>query len=232
MLIRAYMRDWVALFFGFFFPLIFMSLFGVLNFGSFGHVSLGVADEAGNADSAQLVAAFSKIETLQVHKGSRGDELAAMDKGDRDIVLVIPSDFRIAPVRLLQGTAQLAGRLHGGACARAPHHPGPAGRRAHRRRGAAVQGPDRGEHGRPITAHRARQRAVPLPRLRDERLRHDRAAGTRRYAARDAAADVPVGSLFLARRRAKLPEADLGLPAAHVPERRAASGRDRGSLAG
>ena len=97
MLIRAYMRDWVALFFGFFFPLIFMSLFGVLNFGSFGHVSLGVADEAGNADSAQLVAAFSKIETLQVHKGSRGDELAAMDKGDRDIVLVIPSDFRIAP---------------------------------------------------------------------------------------------------------------------------------------
>src|SRR5437867_1630745 len=99
MLIRAYMRDWVALFFGFFFPLIFMSLFGVLNFGSFGHVSLGVADEAGNADSAQLVAAFSKIETLQVHKGSRGDELAAMDKGDRDIVLVIPSDFRIAPVQ-------------------------------------------------------------------------------------------------------------------------------------
>src|SRR5881296_3075203 len=99
MLIRAYMRDWVALFFGFFFPLIFMSLFGVLNFGSFGHVSLGVADEAGNADSAQLVAAFSKIGTLQVHKGSRGDELAAMDKGDRDIVLVIPSDFRIAPVQ-------------------------------------------------------------------------------------------------------------------------------------
>src|SRR2546423_736478 len=40
----------------------------------------------------------SKIETLQVHKGARGDELAALDKGDRDIVLVIPSDFRLAPV--------------------------------------------------------------------------------------------------------------------------------------
>ena len=99
MLIRAYMRDWVALFFGFFFPLIFMSLFGVLNFGSFGHVSTGVADEANNADSAQLIAAFTKIGTLQVHKGSRSDELAALDKGDRDIVLVIPADFRIAPVQ-------------------------------------------------------------------------------------------------------------------------------------
>src|SRR2546423_2253862 len=99
MLLRAYTRDWVALFFGFFFPLIFMSLFGVLNFGSFGHVGVGVVDEAGNADSAQLVSSFSKIETLQVHKGARADELAALDKGDRDIVLVIPSDFRLAPVQ-------------------------------------------------------------------------------------------------------------------------------------
>ena len=98
MRLRAYTRDWVALFFGFFFPLIFMSLFGVLNFGSFGHVAVGVADEANNADSAQLISAFSKIETLQVHSGVRGDELAALDKGDRDIVLVIPSDFRLAPV--------------------------------------------------------------------------------------------------------------------------------------
>lgn len=99
MLLRAYTRDWVALFFGFFFPLIFMSLFGVLNFGSFGHVALGVVDEANNADSAQLLASFSKIETLQVTKASRGDQLAALDKGDRDLVLVIPSDFKIAPAQ-------------------------------------------------------------------------------------------------------------------------------------
>jgi ABC-2 type transport system permease protein len=97
MLLRAYTRDWVALFFGFFFPLIFMSLFGVLNFGSFGHVALGVVDQANNADSAQFVSLFSKIETLQVTKGVREDELAALDKGDRDLVVVIPTDFRIAP---------------------------------------------------------------------------------------------------------------------------------------
>ncbi|TMC03085.1 MAG: hypothetical protein E6J35_07680 [Chloroflexi bacterium] len=41
MLLRAYTRDFTALFFGFFFPLIFMGLFGILNFGSFGHVAVG-----------------------------------------------------------------------------------------------------------------------------------------------------------------------------------------------
>ena len=107
MLLRAYTRDWVALFFGFFFPLIFMSLFGVLNFGGFGHVALGIVDEAGNADSAQLISAFAKVETLQVTKGARADQLAALDKGDRDLVLVIPSDFKIVPAQAGQSVPTL-----------------------------------------------------------------------------------------------------------------------------
>ena len=107
MLLRAYTRDWVALFFGFFFPLIFMSLFGVLNFGGFGHVALGIVDEAGNADSAQLISAFAKVETLQVTKGARADQLTALDKGDRDLVLVIPSDFKIVPAQAGQSVPTL-----------------------------------------------------------------------------------------------------------------------------
>src|SRR5437667_358256 len=51
MLLRAYTRDFTALFFGFFFPLIFMGLFGILNFGAFGHVAVGIVDEANNAES-------------------------------------------------------------------------------------------------------------------------------------------------------------------------------------
>ncbi len=98
-LLRAYTRDWVALFFGFFFPLIFMSLFGILNFGSFGHVAMGIVDNANNADSQAFRAGLAKIATLQVTSGSSEDELAALQKGDRDIVLVMPADFRIAPAR-------------------------------------------------------------------------------------------------------------------------------------
>jgi ABC-2 type transport system permease protein len=99
MLLRAYTRDWVALFFGFFFPLIFMGLFGILNFGSFGHVGLGIVDNANNSDSQTFRSALAKVETLKMTVGTLDDELAKLQKGDRDIVLVIPADFKIAPAR-------------------------------------------------------------------------------------------------------------------------------------
>ncbi|HYR93883.1 MAG TPA: ABC transporter permease [Methylomirabilota bacterium] len=99
MLLRAYTRDWVALFFGFFFPLIFMGLFGILNFGSFGHVGTGIVDNANNADSQAFRGALAKVETLKITVGTLDDELTALKKGDRDIVLVIPADFKIAPAR-------------------------------------------------------------------------------------------------------------------------------------
>src|SRR5437867_5410853 len=99
MLLRAYTRDFTALFFGFFFPLIFMGLFGILNFGSFGHVAVGIVDEANNADSQAFRAGLGKIETLQLSSGTSDAELESLRKGDRDIVLVIPADFKITPAR-------------------------------------------------------------------------------------------------------------------------------------
>jgi ABC-2 type transport system permease protein len=99
MLLRAYTRDWVALFFGFFFPLIFMGLFGILNFGSFGHVGTGIVDNANNADSQAFRGALAKVETLKITVGTLDGELTALKKGDRDMVLVIPADFKIAPAR-------------------------------------------------------------------------------------------------------------------------------------
>jgi ABC-2 type transport system permease protein len=99
MLLNAYRRDWVALFFGFFFPLVFMGLFGILNFGSFGSVSMGIVDKANNADSQSFREGLSKIQTLKLETGDEAAEQDALQKGDRDLVLVIPSDFRIAPAR-------------------------------------------------------------------------------------------------------------------------------------
>ena len=97
MLMRAYMRDRTALFFGFFFPLVFMILFGILNLGAVGTVNVGVADDAQNADSAQFVKTLSGIEALKVTTGTRADLSAKLEDGERDLVLVIPKDFRLAP---------------------------------------------------------------------------------------------------------------------------------------
>jgi ABC-2 type transport system permease protein len=107
MLLNAYRRDWVALFFGFFFPLVFMGLFGILNFGSFGNVNLGIVDKANNADSQAFRAGLAKIETLKISNGEDAAEQDALQKGDRDLVMVIPADFKIAPARAGQTVPQL-----------------------------------------------------------------------------------------------------------------------------
>jgi ABC-2 type transport system permease protein len=99
LLLRAYARDRTALFFGFLFPLLFMVLFGVLNFGGSVRVDLAVVDEAQNQQSASFISTLRKIETLRITTGARDAELAKLSAGDRDLVLVIPSDFRIAPAR-------------------------------------------------------------------------------------------------------------------------------------
>lgn len=99
MLLRAYARDRTALFFGFFFPLIFMILFGVLNLGAAARVNVGLVDEANNDDSQRFIATLSRIETFRVSRGERSDEIERLTAGDRDLVLVIPADFRVAPAR-------------------------------------------------------------------------------------------------------------------------------------
>ena len=98
MLLRSYTRDRSALFFGFFFPLIFMLLFGILNLGAIGGVNLAVVDEAHSADSARLIQTLSAIDALKVTTAARDDAMASLLKSDLDLVLVIPSSFRLAPV--------------------------------------------------------------------------------------------------------------------------------------
>ncbi|MDO8562329.1 MAG: ABC transporter permease [Candidatus Limnocylindria bacterium] len=97
MLLRAYLRDRSALFFSVVLPLMFMLIFGALNFGAFGHVNVGIDDEAQNADSARFTTILEGVETLSVRKGALADEQARLVKGDRDLVIVIPKDFRLAP---------------------------------------------------------------------------------------------------------------------------------------
>ena len=325
MLLRAYRRDRVALFFGFFFPLIFMGLFGILNFGSFGHVALGIVDNANNADSQAFRASLAKIETLQVTNGSDADEQASLKKGDRDIVLTIPADFKIAPARAGQTVPTLtlfenAGRGQQVAVGEAiltqvidqmsfavtqsapilttkkeqvegrnlkyvdfltPGILGmtimqlgvasvmftfvvdrqrgvirrimatPISRRnswprmcssgsssrscrcscCSRSRCSASRSRSSGASGSAARG-RPRQRALPHARLRGVGIRDDREPGAGDHAACDATADVPVRRVLLARCRACVPEAGRGRAPAHVPQRGATAGLDRGRDAG
>ncbi len=92
--VKMWFRDRQAIFWTFFLPLVLMVIFGVLNFGDLGAVDLGVVDEANNEASRGLAANLEEIESFDLSSGGVKDqELEALYDGDRDLVLVIPSNF-------------------------------------------------------------------------------------------------------------------------------------------
>ena len=107
MLLRAYARDRVALFFSLFVPLMLMVLFGYLNLGSFGRVSVAIVDEARNADSERLVATLGQLPTLSVRPYLREGALRDLRRTELDMAILIPPDFRIASPAALGGPARI-----------------------------------------------------------------------------------------------------------------------------
>ena len=67
--LKMWFRDRQAIFWSLFLPLMLMVIFGILNFGAFGSIDLGIVDEAGNDLSQQLVAVLEKSEHLRHYQG-------------------------------------------------------------------------------------------------------------------------------------------------------------------
>jgi ABC-2 type transport system permease protein len=93
---KMFVRNRAALFFSLLVPLLIMLIFGVLNFGSGTNVSLGLVDLADNDASHALVKALEPTDTFDLHPGSHDAELAQLEQGHRDLVLVIPDGYQLA----------------------------------------------------------------------------------------------------------------------------------------
>lgn len=93
MSIRMWSRDKSALFWTFFLPLVIMVIFGLLNFGELGKVDLGIVDLAQNEASQRFVDEVGDVKALRLTVGSEADELAALEDGQRDVVLIVPANF-------------------------------------------------------------------------------------------------------------------------------------------
>lgn len=92
--IKMFFRDKTAIFFSLFLPLVIMSIFGVMNFDQMEKLKFGIVDEAKNQASAPLVEGLKKVSNLEISEGELGAEKNALEEGERDIVLIIPADFR------------------------------------------------------------------------------------------------------------------------------------------
>src|SRR5207247_10417473 len=93
LLLRAYVLDRVALFFSLVVPLMLMVIFGYLDLGDFGRVSLAVDDQAKNDASKQFVSVLKGIETLQLTEQSTDQALTRLRRTELDLLVVIPRDF-------------------------------------------------------------------------------------------------------------------------------------------
>lgn len=91
---KMWYRDRQAIFWTFFLPLVLMIIFGILNFGDFGAVDLGVVDRSQNAASRSLVSSLHETGAFNISTGSTEQEqLLALSDGERDLVLIIPQGF-------------------------------------------------------------------------------------------------------------------------------------------
>ncbi|MBA3689380.1 MAG: ABC transporter permease [Chloroflexi bacterium] len=91
--VRMFVRNRAAVFFSLFLPLIIMLIFGVLNFEGTTTIQLGVADEAKNQASAQLIDGLAAFDYLEPTSGARDALLNQLKKGDLDFVIAIPAGF-------------------------------------------------------------------------------------------------------------------------------------------
>jgi ABC-2 type transport system permease protein len=107
---KMFLRNRAAVFFSLFLPLLIMLIFGVLNFEGTTEIELGIVDGAGNDASGRFIDALEGYDYLVVTLGERDAQMAALKAGDREFVLVIPSDW--AP-QLGQATGLVASAATG-----------------------------------------------------------------------------------------------------------------------
>ena len=88
--VLMFVRNRAAVFFSLFLPLIIMLIFGVLNFEGATTIRLGLVEEVHNAASQRLLDRLSTFDYLDISSGSRTAELAKLEDGDLDFVLIIP----------------------------------------------------------------------------------------------------------------------------------------------
>jgi ABC-2 type transport system permease protein len=93
--IKMLFRQKEAIIWSILLPLFMIFLFGFVKFNGLGHIDLGVANHAGEK-SAKLLESLKSVKTLKVHEGTEEAELGELEKGEREMVLVIPESFNPA----------------------------------------------------------------------------------------------------------------------------------------
>ena len=104
--LKMYYRNRQAIFWTLVLPLMFIIIFGLLNFGAFSTINMGLVDEADTPASEVLRDVLKGMEesegsdeggVIELTVGRREAELQALEDGDRHIVIIVPPGFGESP---------------------------------------------------------------------------------------------------------------------------------------
>ena len=90
--LKMFFREKEAVFWTLFLPLFMVVLFGFVRFDRLGTIELGFVDLSGGKASG-ILTDLTSIKTIKIHQGKQDDEFRSLQKGERDLVLVIPADY-------------------------------------------------------------------------------------------------------------------------------------------
>ena len=91
--IKMFFREKEAVFWTIFLPLFMIFLFGFVKFDQLGSIQLGIVNDAPQKSTA-LLQRLQQVKVLKVTSSDKDSELKALSKGERDVVLMIPPNFR------------------------------------------------------------------------------------------------------------------------------------------
>ena len=90
--LKMYFRQKEAIIWTILLPLFIIFLFGFVKFDGMGRIDLGIVNHAGQRGT-QLVEALKNVKTIRLVEGTQELEMQQLEKGERDMVLVIPQTF-------------------------------------------------------------------------------------------------------------------------------------------
>ncbi|HWA64423.1 MAG TPA: ABC transporter permease [Candidatus Paceibacterota bacterium] len=91
--LKMFARNRQALFFSLFMPLVLMSVFGLIGSGDNLKISVGLVQGLPTQSTQQFIDQIKAVPFFEIHEGSINEELAALDNGDRAVVLNVPDAF-------------------------------------------------------------------------------------------------------------------------------------------
>ena len=91
--IKMFFRQKEAIIWTFLFPTLIITLLGFVRFDSMGTLDIGIVNESGeNGD--RFVRLLKEVTTIRVHQGKKEIELGWLEKGERELVVMLPAGFQ------------------------------------------------------------------------------------------------------------------------------------------